>query len=201
MAGHHRRFPIEALRPLGGELTATIASSSLADQPIALDHQIRLTLAPFAFAGVAQDPVVTLFALPLEVRSWRQLAGRAYGFAPGSMLVDGEPIATGPRGAIELSGQRLPVRVTRIEFGAPSRGEIAAELHLALALGAIGCADADVALSCTLALGGVRVLGDIALLAPPSADEAARLATALLDVADYEPVVHDGLVTYVPRDA
>ncbi len=203
MLGFHKRFPTASLAARSGALLGTISSSSIASTPLGLTHAIEIALAPFMLSGREEHATLRISSLALGVRTWRALARRDYRFdrpAPARQI-DGEPIAAGPPGAIQLAGRHLPARARYLSFGAPAHGAIAATLHVTLELEPLGYRPADVVLSVALALGGVRVLGDLATLARPAPAEAEALARTVIDVIDYAPVARDGVVTYHPLGA
>lgn len=196
--GSRKTFPAEALRSIGGELTGTISSNSFTGKPPCLEHDIEIALAPFALGRAAQDTSLKLFTLPLAIRSWRELAGRDYAF-PGdapAMMADGEPVAAPGDGSIQLLDQHLPVRPLHVAFREAGHGAIAADLRVLLDLENIGYCRTEVSLEAVLRVVGVRVMGDVTLLARPSLPEAEALARELLDVHDYEPTLVDSVVMY-----
>ena len=200
--GWRKRFPVDDVRPVTGQLAGAIAGNSLTGKPLGLEHDIAVELAPFQLGGQVQETRIKLFGVPLAVRSWRELAGRDLALAEAvpPILADGEPVGRPGqvRGSIELLHQHLAVRATRIAFGAIAAGAIAADLAVTLELAAIRYAPAELPLSTALVLAPVRVLGDITRLARPPLDEARELAARFLDLADYELRVVDGVVSCVP---
>lgn len=88
-----------------------------------------------------------------------------------------------------------PARVRALEEGP----RIAATFEIRFDLAKIGRPPTVQTLPVTVSLGGVRVVGDIALVRRPDLAEAEALAASWIDLGDYAPRLEETVVTFIPR--
>jgi hypothetical protein len=190
--------PAELLASLGSKLrvkTATIAgevvSNSFTRLPPALDLRIEIEFEPAA--RLALGP------LDLPMRRWSDLAGAEW-HPPRertTRMADGEEHQIRPSGGgfVERDEERIALAAERIVFG-EVRPE-ALEARLTLRLDTLPSAAEE--LSVVLAIGPIRVIGDIVTKPRPDLEDALRLAGEFVDVDAFESSISRGVVELVPR--
>ena len=191
--------PGQVLATLGTEMrvrTATIGgdvvSNSFTDLPLALEIRVEVEFEPVARLALG------LFDLPM--RRWTDLAGVEW--QPPrertTRMADGEEHEIRPSGAgfVELGDERIALAAERISFGEVRADALEARLVLRLdAPPGAGAEEVPV----VLAIGPIRVIGDVVTKPRPTLKDALRLAAEFVDVDAFESRVTSGVVELVPR--
>ena len=133
------------------------------------------------------------------MRGWTDLAGAEWQppREQPTRMADGDEHQIRPSGGgfVERGEERIALAAERIVFG-EVRPE-ALEARLALRLDTLPTAGAE-ELFVVLAIGPIRVIGDIVTKPRPDLEDALRLAAEFVDVDAFEASVRRGVVELVP---
>jgi len=189
--------------PATGEITAEIKERSLRDGTWTLRYRLSIPGA-FAVSGMPPADEVSAHGIDFGIRSWEELAGRAFGFPTDPVRIDhtdGEAIpAYAITGAVRFGEQYDTLRVGRISFDTIANGVM--PVHV------FGFIVFDPSCSASppqpIDAHGIVRIGPVHVFSPRTSEplplaEAARLAAEFLDLEKYhEPRSAAGFF-YDPR--
>lgn len=163
---------MDTVQSATGSIRGEIAGNSV--------MRLSPSLALFIDAKTERDNELSLEWHGPDVHHWRDLERRRFSFPvePVTGYVDGDEIEMGPRvvGLLRIDGVARAIRAVSIEFGAICDGFIQADLSLK------GRLPEAFDIDCTLRIGEIRVLGDVAKVHPPSRNAALVLAGTIIDL-------------------
>jgi len=187
------------LRGGTARLEGTIASDPFSPG-YALTFRLEMTLRD---AGGADAARLRLVGLRLPGRSWRALEGVELTFADDDEIHDGERTRSAGIGELVAGEENLAATASRLRLerdpaapgGLVARLDVAVGPRPAVAGAQPAAAPVDLELAAPLEPGTVTVTPSEGA----GVDEAREIASALLDVEDYDAVDGDGRLVLTPR--
>jgi len=203
------RVRLEDLHPLRGSIETDISESSIARRELSMEQTIRVEFAPVLYADKQWPCELWVSSFDMPMRSWRDLERREYEFSSEPMMGYADGVASFPieahaSGVLSLFDKRFQATATTISFGQNKDGRIPVAMSVEIKVEPVEGAppiDGDhLLIETELAIGGVRIRGDVIKVHPPALEDAIAIAERFLDLSQYGEPKTEMFVTFYPKN-